>query len=141
MIHFTLTLWYVGGVYEVPTLKIQDSALWNLIRVPHKRIFLKLHGKMKNIALGLLWPIVSQATPLAANVYGKGVTYRGIYANEVEGFIGIHYGESTAGNNRFRPPVPYTPGANSTIDAKIPGPACPQRVDMAHQIHSMPTSS
>ena len=83
---------------------------------------------MKSFAFALLGATIAQATPLATNVHDKGVTYRGIYANEVEGFIGIFYGESTAGNNRFRPPVPYTPAVNSTIDANVPGPACPQRV-------------
>lgn len=68
------------------------------------------------------------AVPLATDVFGKGVTYRGIYANDIEGFIGIYYGETTAGNNRFRPPVPFVPAANSTLDAIAAGPACPQRV-------------
>lgn len=80
------------------------------------------------LACALLGAVAVQADPLATNVFGTGVTYRGVHANEVEGFIGIYYGQSTAGNNRFRPPVPYIPPENSTIDAKVPGPACPQRV-------------
>ena len=83
---------------------------------------------MKTFALALLGATIAQAIPIATNVHDKGVTYRGIYANDVEGFLTIYYGESTAGNNRFRPPVPYTPLANSTINATAPGPACPQRV-------------
>ena len=88
---------------------------------------------MKSLALALLWATITQATPTATNVHNKGVTYQGIYANEVEGFLQIYYGESTAGNNRFRPPVPYTPTANSTIYATAAGPACPQRT-----VHGQP---
>ena len=90
---------------------------------------------MKSLAFALLSATIAQATPLATNVHDKGVTYRGIYANEVEGFLSIYYGESTAGNNRFKPPVPYTPAAYSVIDANAPGPACPQRV-----VHGTPNA-
>lgn len=83
---------------------------------------------MKSLAFALLGVTLAQATPLATNVYDQGVTYRGIYANEVEGFLTIYYGKSTAGNNRFRPPLPCIPAANSVIDANASGPACPQRV-------------
>ena len=86
---------------------------------------------MKGFVLttALLGSTVAQISlPAATNVHSKGVTYQGFYANEVEGFIGMYYGESTAGNNRFRPPVAYTPAANSTVDATVAGPSCPQRV-------------
>ena len=67
--------------------------------------------------------------PTATNVYGKGVTYYGLYANEVEAFIGIRYGHDTSGKNRFRPPRPYLPQAGSSLRVHTPGPSCPQRVD------------
>jgi carboxylesterase type B len=67
--------------------------------------------------------------PVVTNAHGTGVTYQGLYANEIEGFIGIRFGQDTGSQNRFRPPVPYTPAAGSTIDATDKGPACPQRVD------------
>lgn len=66
--------------------------------------------------------------PTASNVYGKHITYRGLYTNEVEGFIGIRYAHDTGGENRFRPPRPYEPSKGSTIDVTTPGPSCPQRV-------------
>jgi carboxylesterase type B len=66
--------------------------------------------------------------PQATNVYGKDVTYRGLYANEVEGFIGIRYAHDTGGESRFRPPRPYVPDAGSTIRVTTPGPSCPQRI-------------
>ncbi len=65
--------------------------------------------------------------PTASNVFGKNVTYQGLYESGIEGFIGIRFAEDTGGQNRFRPPVPYTPAAGSTIQALNPGPSCPQR--------------
>lgn len=67
--------------------------------------------------------------PQATNVHGTGVTYNGFHANEIEGFIGIKYGQDTSGENRFKPPRPYVPTSGSTIMADDPGPSCPQRVD------------
>ena len=67
------------------------------------------------------------SVPTATNVHGTGVTYHGIYKNSIEAFIGIRYANDTGGENRFKPPVPYTPASGSTIAAKEPGPSCPQR--------------
>jgi carboxylesterase type B len=67
--------------------------------------------------------------PLVTNAHGTGVTYNGLYANEIEGFVGIRFGQDTGGQSRFKPPVPYIPQPGSTIDATITGPACPQRID------------
>lgn len=64
--------------------------------------------------------------PTATNVHGQGVTYSGLYQNEIEGFLGIRYAHDTGGENRFKPPIAYTPGANSSIDATNAGPSCPQ---------------
>ena len=65
--------------------------------------------------------------PIATDVHGNDITYRGIYQNEIEGFIGIRYAHDTSGENRFRPPVPYTPEPGYTVEANDPGPSCPQR--------------
>lgn len=79
--------------------------------------------------------VVSSPAPSATNVYGKDVTYRGLYTNEIEGFIGIRYGQYTSGENRFRPPKSHSEEMGSTIDVTAPGPSCPQRVD--HQAPSI----
>ena len=71
----------------------------------------------------------SPPAPIVTNAHGAGVTYKGLHANEIEGFVGIRYGEDTGGQNRFKPPVAYTPDHGSTIDATVGGPACPQRID------------
>lgn len=57
------------------------------------------------------------ARPVATNVHGLGVTYKGIYQNEIEGFIGVRYALDTSNENRFRPPVPFTPAPKSTTVA------------------------
>ena len=87
----------------------------------------------------------SLASPVASDVFGTGVTYHGLYESGIEGFVGIKFAQSTAGKNRFRPPIPYTPEPNSDIQATDPGPSCPQRksfggygpwktYDVVHQI-------
>jgi carboxylesterase type B len=92
--------------------------------------------KSSSIALLLLtrYAVASPvpAVPIATDVYGQGVTYRGIYKNSIEAFIGIRYAHDTGGENRFKPPVPYTPASGSTIEAKDPGPSCPQRKSPPH---------
>ena len=65
----------------------------------------------------------SSSPPLAKSC---DVTYQGCYQSDVESFIGIRYARDTGGGNRFKPPVPYTPEAGSTVSATKPGPACPQ---------------
>lgn len=75
----------------------------------------------------------SPSGPVVTNAHGSGVTYNGLYANDIEAFVGIRYGQDTGGESRFRPPVPYTPAAGSTIDATSAGPACPQRIDHRKQ--------
>ncbi len=87
---------------------------------------------MKNLCLALICLVrninaASSSGPVATNVHGTGVTYHGIYANSIEGFIGIRYAHDTGGEKRFWPPVPFTPEAESTIEASDPGPSCPQR--------------
>lgn len=56
----------------------------------------------------------------------RSVTYLGLERNGIEIFLNIPFGEDTGGANRFRPPVPYSPPANSTVLAQAPGHACPQ---------------
>lgn len=59
---------------------------------------------------------------------GGDVTFVGRYNSDVtplyEMYRGIHYGESTAGENRFEPPVAKE--LSGTVDATAAGPACPQ---------------
>lgn len=57
------------------------------------------------------------------------VTYKGLTRNGLDVFLGIRYGEDTSGENRFRPPRPYTPASGSTVNANSYGTACPQVPD------------
>ncbi|KAI1366402.1 acetylcholinesterase [Xylaria arbuscula] len=59
----------------------------------------------------------------------RGVTYLGLEWNGIDIFLNIPFGEHTGGANRFRPPVPYSPPANSTVVAQAPGHACPQTLN------------
>ncbi|KAI0874378.1 acetylcholinesterase [Hypoxylon argillaceum] len=59
----------------------------------------------------------------------RGVTYLGLERNGIEIFLNIPFAEDTGGANRFRPPVPYSPPANSTVVAQTPGHACPQTLN------------
>ena len=59
------------------------------------------------------------------------VTYNGLHRNGIEVFLGISFGLDTSGENRFKPPRPYTPAPGSIIDATSYGPACPQPVEEA----------
>lgn len=56
----------------------------------------------------------------------QNLTYNGLYESGVEAFLGIKYGQDTGGQNRFKPPQPYTYPARSIINAQMNGPACPQ---------------
>ncbi|KAF2207847.1 hypothetical protein CERZMDRAFT_115003 [Cercospora zeae-maydis SCOH1-5] len=67
-----------------------------------------------------------QECPEVNNVFGRNVTYLGKYQAGIEGFVGISYAESTAGKNRFKAPIPFTPKSHSTVQATDGGKACPQ---------------
>lgn len=56
----------------------------------------------------------------------RSIKYIGSYSPGVEHFQNIFYAENTAGNNRFRPPVPVKPARGSVIDATKSGAWCPQ---------------
>ena len=53
--------------------------------------------------------------------------YQGLTTSPgVETFLGIPYGASTAGNNRFAPPQPFSAPSKHIFNATKAGPACPQ---------------
>lgn len=56
------------------------------------------------------------------------ITYLGTVTEDgkVEQFMSIRYGQDTGGEQRFRPPIPFVPEADSVVDATEPGAACPQ---------------
>ena len=86
------------------------------------------------LSFGALVVNAQPSVPVVTNVYGQDVTYRGIYANEVEGFLSIPYGQDTSYENRFKPPRPYVPAPGSSFDVTAPSPGCPQRT-----VHGAPS--
>ena len=56
------------------------------------------------------------------------VTYVGFTRNGVEVFLGIPYAADTGGENRFKPPRPFSFPPKSIVNATQPGPACPQQL-------------
>lgn len=58
----------------------------------------------------------------------NGVTYNGLYREEVEFFWGVQYGQDTGGANRFKPPKTFEPEHGCTIEATSAGAACPQKL-------------
>ncbi|KAF2821431.1 alpha/beta-hydrolase [Ophiobolus disseminans] len=54
------------------------------------------------------------------------VEYVGFERDGIKHYLGIKYAQDTSGANRFKPPRPFLPEAGSKIDARKPGPACPQ---------------
>lgn len=73
-------------------------------------------------------PLGSGSPTVSGTVGGNQVTFVGRNNSDVnplyEMYRGIHYGESTAGANRFEPPVPKE--LSGTVDATAAGPGCPQ---------------
>ncbi|KAK5627848.1 hypothetical protein RRF57_003563 [Xylaria bambusicola] len=61
----------------------------------------------------------------------QGVTYNGLTRDGVEVYLGIRFGGDTGGENRFKPPRPYTYAPGAVVDATSYGPACPQPVEAA----------
>ncbi|KAI0838353.1 carboxylesterase family protein [Hypoxylon sp. FL0890] len=55
-----------------------------------------------------------------------GVTNIGTYSDGVESFHNIRYGQDTAGQRRFKPPVPFSYGPGFRVNATQAGAACPQ---------------
>jgi hypothetical protein len=94
------------------------SNLWP-DRGPNRAVF-----RFSVLTLLLFASLISSA-PLATDSK-TGVLYQGITLANVEHFLNIFYAQSTAGQNRFAPPVPYTPSPKSVVNATTPGAACPQ---------------
>ncbi|GIZ44138.1 hypothetical protein CKM354_000734600 [Cercospora kikuchii] len=76
------------------------------------------------LAAALALSTSAQAYSCAPNATTANATYQGLYKDQVETFLGIRYGQDTGGTNRFKPPRPFVP--SGMIEAKHPGPACPQ---------------
>lgn len=71
------------------------------------------------------WSPISPANPVVTDST-KGLTYVGVYESGVEAFLGVHYGQDTGGQNRFKQPKPYVYKSGSTVTATTHGPSCPQ---------------
>ena len=78
--------------------------------------------------LSAVVPLVVATCSSAPKIHDpkRDVTYKGLERNGMEKFLGIHYGQDTLGENRFRPPRMIEPAPGSTIVAQSYGPACPQ---------------
>ncbi len=74
------------------------------------------------LAAGLRAARAADAQPVVETAHGR---LRGLAADGVLTFKGVRYGETTAGANRFRPPVPVMPWAG-VRDATAFGHSAPQ---------------
>ncbi|KAJ8074561.1 hypothetical protein PM082_015463 [Marasmius tenuissimus] len=62
-------------------------------------------------------------------IQGNGVTYQGAQnaSGNTDYFLSIPFAQPPVGNQRFRPPVPWSPSdSDMVIDATTYGPSCPQ---------------
>lgn len=73
-----------------------------------------------------LLPLLYSIASCEPSATAGGVTYKGLYKDKVESFLGIRYGQDTGGDCRFKPPQAYEPVVGTTVKATDPGPACPQ---------------
>ena len=59
-------------------------------------------------------------------ISSSNTTILGTSTDGVDSFLNIRYGASTAGLNRFAPPVPFIYPQSSIVNSSIDGLACPQ---------------
>ncbi|KAF1913897.1 Alpha/Beta hydrolase protein [Ampelomyces quisqualis] len=80
--------------------------------------------KLGALSISLLANVVVAAEPTVKVLNG---TYEGVYLSSFKQdvFLGIPYAQSTANENRFRPPQSLNTTWNGTRPAKEYGPACP----------------
>jgi len=90
--------------------------------------------------LALLGPGAVSSLPSEGDEAGCGPTavdderdvrYLGLARNGIEVFLGVHYGQDTGGEHRFKPPRPAEPPRGSVVDARSFKPACPQITGLA----------
>lgn len=86
---------------------------------------------VKQIILGIasIYPFTwyNPQSPVTALDPDSNITYNGIRTSTyVEEFLSIQYAHDTGGIYRISHPRPYTPTADSIINATFPGAACPQ---------------
>jgi len=61
----------------------------------------------------------------------RDVRYLGLARNGIDVFLGVHYGQDTSGEQRFKPPRLFVPARGATVDATAYGAACPQILGLA----------
>ena len=54
------------------------------------------------------------------------VSYVGLSNDGIDTFLNIPFGQDTSSAGRFAPPKPFIPPHNTTFNATVAGPACPQ---------------
>lgn len=75
---------------------------------------------------GLTTSIVTASSIVAVLDSNRNVTFQGTSASGVDSFLNIKYGKDTSGSGRFAPPIAYDIPRDSTYNATIKGPVCPQ---------------
>lgn len=91
---------------------------------------LRSKGYGSNSGISIPKPIFLMPRPrvlIAQGTY-KGNIIRGSYPQTIETFLGIPYAQTTAGKNRFKPPV-LLKETKQTFDASEYGPRCPSSGD------------
>jgi para-nitrobenzyl esterase len=89
-------------------------------------------GWMARLGLAVVMAIVGGGAAMAASstevVDTTSGPVQGSSDGHIDKFLGIRYGASTAGDNRWLPPVPPVP-SHAVLDATTPGNACPQPIN------------
>ncbi|KAK8144469.1 hypothetical protein G3M48_005763 [Beauveria asiatica] len=92
---------------------------------------------MRATHLLLLLPLalLTQAKRPSVTNERLSITYIGTATEDgkIEQFMSIPYGQDTGGEQRFRHPIPFSPAADTIVDATQPGAACPQPVQPMKQ--------
>jgi cholinesterase len=109
------------------------SFYYNQLQLPEQETtMLAFSFVLRNFAiLALLLRLTSAQWIVGQDVKTTSGAYKG-HADktypEVSTYLGIQFGQTTAGRNRFMPPKPFNGTQRQAIEAKAFGPACPQNV-------------
>ncbi|KAL9089893.1 MAG: hypothetical protein Q9159_002250 [Coniocarpon cinnabarinum] len=80
-------------------------------------------ARLRIVLVSLLRLAISE--PLVHNARND-VSYQGTNVASLDFFDNVKFAQDTSGANRFAPPQPFDPIPGTTVNATVPGPACPQ---------------